>query len=103
MMRTVTQAQSALSTFQTLATALDAALIRTGEVDELDVVNEVEIWDAFECIRSDDAANDAYAFLSDAQVGPRVMAAMDDVSFSPSNARHLCLAICLYGAIHLRG
>jgi hypothetical protein len=93
---------ASLKTFAVLSLALDTARLRLGAREDLDVIDEKEIWVAFAIMGDDDACDDAFQVcVSDSATA--VLALMREVDFCPGDTRHLALGMCLFAALHLRG
>jgi len=93
-----------LKTFNTISAALDTARARSGEDCDLDVINDDEISDAFGVISDDDALEDVHQILFWGRTERnQIFNAMRDLDFYANSQKHFCLAVCLYGAMALRG
>ena len=99
------------TTFAALSSAIDAARKRVGHnagykmdgiTEDLDVIGEPEIWQAFAAIPDEVAAGDACCIIVDRNLA-NLRDVITDLSFWPNDSKHLCLVLCLYATIAYRG
>lgn len=91
-----------LATFAALSAALDAARARTNQDDDFEVINEPEVFAAFEQLDESAVCDDAFT-VATSPASAAVFEEMKGIDFSASSARHFACGVCLFAALRARG